>query len=118
MSYENVYLQRTAATSKVELFVIKVNDFQALTIISKSSTLDVAAALDAPLKFGSKMNENKLAKIQEIRVGSMYEDPELQRCKKVDPKGVQPKPTEYLWLDTEIKVLCKIVKRGVIFTIS
>ena len=40
---------RTVATSKVELFVIIVNGFQPLTIITKSSTLDVAAALDPPL---------------------------------------------------------------------
>ena len=40
---------RTAATSKVELFVIIVNGFQPLTIITKSSTLDVAAVLYPPL---------------------------------------------------------------------
>ena len=40
---------RTAATSKVELFVIIVNDWKPLTIITKSSTLDVAAVLDPPL---------------------------------------------------------------------
>ena len=40
---------RTAATSKVELFVIIVNGFQPLTIITKSSTLDVAAVLDPSL---------------------------------------------------------------------
>ena len=37
---------RTAATSKMELFVIIVNGFQPLTIITESSTLDVAAVLD------------------------------------------------------------------------
>ena len=37
---------RTAATSKKELSVIIVNDFQQLTIITKSSILDVAAVLD------------------------------------------------------------------------
>ena len=37
---------RTAATSKRELFVIIVNGFQSLTIITKSSTVDVAAVLD------------------------------------------------------------------------
>ena len=36
---------RTAATSKVEPFVIIVNGFQPLTIITKISTLDVAAVL-------------------------------------------------------------------------
>ena len=40
---------RTAATFKMELFVIIVNGFQPLTIITKSSILDVAAVLDPPL---------------------------------------------------------------------
>ena len=40
---------RTAATSKVELLVIIVNGFQPLSIITKSSTFDVAAVLDPPL---------------------------------------------------------------------
>ena len=39
----------TAATSKMEYFVIIVNGFQPLTIITKSSILDVAAVLDPPL---------------------------------------------------------------------
>ena len=38
-----------AATSKMECFVIIVNGFQPLTIITKHSILDVAAALDPPL---------------------------------------------------------------------
>ena len=37
-----------AAISKVELFVIIVNGLQPLTIITKSSTLYVAAVLDPP----------------------------------------------------------------------
>ena len=41
---------RTAATSKMECFVIIVNGFQPLTIITKHSILDVAAVLDPPLK--------------------------------------------------------------------
>ena len=41
---------RAAATSKMELFVIIVNGFQPLTIITKSSILDVAVVLDPPLK--------------------------------------------------------------------
>ena len=41
---------RTAATSKMELFVILVNGFQPLTIITKCSILDVAAVLDPPLQ--------------------------------------------------------------------
>ena len=40
---------RTAATSKVELFVMIVNGFQPLSIITKISTLDVAAVLDLSL---------------------------------------------------------------------
>ena len=40
---------RTDAASKVELFVIIVNVFQPLTIITKSSTSDAAAALDVSL---------------------------------------------------------------------
>ena len=40
---------RTAAIPKMELFVIIVNRFQPLTIITKCSILDVAAVLDMPL---------------------------------------------------------------------
>ena len=40
---------RAAATSKMELFVIIVNDFQPLTIITKGPILDAATALDPPL---------------------------------------------------------------------
>ena len=38
-----------AATSKMECFVIIVNGSQPLTVITKRSILDVAAALDPPL---------------------------------------------------------------------
>ena len=41
-------LCRTAATSKMAHFVITVNGFQSLTIITKSSILDVVAVLDPP----------------------------------------------------------------------
>ena len=37
---------RAAVTSKMECFVLIVNGFQPLTIITKHSILDVAAALD------------------------------------------------------------------------
>ena len=47
---------RITTTSKVELFVIIVNGFQPLTITTKSSTLDVAAVLDPPLKIKNKIN--------------------------------------------------------------
>ena len=40
---------RTAAPSKMELFLIIVNGFQLLTIIIKCSILDGAAVLDPPL---------------------------------------------------------------------
>ena len=40
---------RTAATSKMECFVIIVNGWKPLTIITKHSILDVAAVLDPPL---------------------------------------------------------------------
>ena len=40
---------RAAATSKMERFVIIVNGFQPLTIITMRFILDVAAALDPPL---------------------------------------------------------------------
>ena len=40
---------RGAATSKMESFVIIVNGCKPLTIITKRSILDVAAALDPPL---------------------------------------------------------------------
>ena len=40
---------RAAATSKIEHFVTIVNGWKPLTIITKRSILDVAAALDQPL---------------------------------------------------------------------
>ena len=40
---------RAAATSKIERFMIIVNGWKLLTIITKRSILDVAAALDSPL---------------------------------------------------------------------
>ena len=40
---------RAAATSKMERFVIIVSGWKPLTIITKRSILDVAAALDPPL---------------------------------------------------------------------
>ena len=40
---------RTAATSKMERFVIIANDWKPLTIITKRSVLDVATVLDPPL---------------------------------------------------------------------
>ena len=40
---------RTAATSKIECFVIIANGWKSLTIITKRSILEVAAVLDPPL---------------------------------------------------------------------
>ena len=40
---------RTTATSKMERFVITVNGWKPLTIITKRSILDVAAVLDPSL---------------------------------------------------------------------
>ena len=45
----------TAATSKMEHFVIIVNGFQPLTIIAKQSILDDAAVLDLPLNRDSQL---------------------------------------------------------------
>ena len=47
--FDTRYGSRTAATSEMERFVIIVNAFQRLTIITKRSILDVAAVLDWPL---------------------------------------------------------------------
>ena len=47
---------RTAARSKVELFVIIVNGSNPLTIITKSSTLNVEAVLDPSLPINRKKN--------------------------------------------------------------
>ena len=41
---------RVAATSKMECFVVIVKGFQPSAVITKRSILDVAAALDTPLK--------------------------------------------------------------------
>ena len=50
---------RTAATSKVELFVIIVNGWKPLTIITKSSILNVAAVLDPLLVLPLKVLQVK-----------------------------------------------------------
>ena len=52
---------RTAATSKMEHFVIIVNCFQPLTIITKCSILDVAAVLDPSLRDGFRALSNNWA---------------------------------------------------------
>ena len=52
---------RTAATSKMEHFVIIVNGWKPLTIITKSSIFDVAAVLDPPLKI---VNRDKILMLE------------------------------------------------------
>ena len=44
---------RDAATSNMERFVIIVNGFQSLTIITKRSIFDVAVSLDPPMSLTS-----------------------------------------------------------------
>ena len=51
---------RAAAISRMECFVIIVNGFQPLTIITKHSILDVVAALDPPLSTDCEIS-SKLA---------------------------------------------------------
>ena len=45
------WISRAAATSKMESFVIIVNGWKPLTVMTKHSILDVTAALDPPLIF-------------------------------------------------------------------
>ena len=47
---------RVAATIKTECFLIIVNDFQLLTIITNCSILDVAAALDPPVSIKQSLS--------------------------------------------------------------
>ena len=58
---------KTAATSKIELFVIILNGWKPLTIITKCSIFDAAAALDPPLKVISQHVINSLIFIDKIR---------------------------------------------------
>ena len=50
---------RTVATSKMEHFVIIVNGFQPVTIITKLFILDVAAVLDPPLELSFVLMRHK-----------------------------------------------------------
>ena len=54
---------RAAATFKMECFVIIVNGFQPLTIITKRSILDVAVALDPPLGLITKCRKHFRMKV-------------------------------------------------------
>ena len=51
---------RAAATSKMERFVIIVNGFKPLTVITKRSILDVSAALHPPLVIALHCNTTNL----------------------------------------------------------
>ena len=50
---------KAAATSKMERFVIIVNGWKSLTIITKRSILDVAAILDPPLRSDKRRREDR-----------------------------------------------------------
>ena len=52
---------RAAATSKVERFVIIVNGWKPVTIITKRSILDVAAILDPPLRSGHSITHEAVS---------------------------------------------------------
>ena len=66
---------RTAATSKMERFVIIVNGFQPLTLITKRSILDVATFLDLPLVLrnflkvsrGSSYCKKDYSRVEEVK---------------------------------------------------
>ena len=53
---------RTAATSKTELFVIIVNGWKPLTIVTKCSILDVVVVLDLLLALDHLYKELKIRK--------------------------------------------------------
>ena len=57
---------RTAVTSNMERFVIIVNGFQPLTIITKRSILDVAATLDPTLLSFHFLSETVFRRNSEI----------------------------------------------------
>ena len=57
---------RAARTSKMERFVIIVNSWKPLTIITKRSILDVAAALDPPLIIKSGQQSKKAVRLQHL----------------------------------------------------
>ena len=76
---------RTAATSKMELFMIIVNGFQPLTIITKRSVLDVAAVLDPPLSFGHR---NTCVSIDNALDNNMRKEVNKFQIPKVQPQDV------------------------------
>ena len=54
-----------AIVNGLECFVIIVNDFQPLTIITKHSILDVSATLDPPLKI--KDNSLNIVEVKKFK---------------------------------------------------
>ena len=60
---------RAAATSKMEYFVMIVNSWKPLTIITKRCILDVAAALDPPLVNADSRSGTYLEQCQLLRRG-------------------------------------------------
>ena len=58
---------RTAGASEMESFVITVNGFQPLTIITRCSILSVAAALDPPLNRSQLSVPNSSVEILKIQ---------------------------------------------------
>ena len=69
---------RTAATSKMECFLIIFNGCKLLTIITKNSMLDVAAALDPPVV--KNMLYNCIQRIMKENLLLLLKD-SLELCK-------------------------------------
>ena len=64
---------RAAATSKIERFVIIVNGWKPLTIITKHSILDVAAVLDPPLELEIKV-QSWMKYCQNIKIAKVKQN--------------------------------------------
>ena len=78
-----------AATSKMERFVIIVNGFQPLTIITRRSILDFAAVLDPPLKIhGASILFAKLkTKLEENHENHWGEKPIIHTVREIFPNS-------------------------------
>ena len=88
---------RTAATCKVELFLIIVSGFQPLTIITKSSTLDVAAVVDPPLIMASDWTLPSQHLIVQIQIWKHQNN--VWNLLKFHIKGTGKTPlTSFWWL--------------------
>ena len=62
---------RAAAISKIERFVIIANGFQLLTITTKHSILDVAAALDPPLLLAYVISERSFPTLNRVKTSML-----------------------------------------------